>query len=82
MDSTSLTATPLSADDLALLRRAKHELESPALAMKLASIVGSPLEKLMSRMPAIASDKVNDATQLALRKCLQIALRTLGSSPR
>lgn len=78
MDSTSLTATPLSADDLALLRRAKHELESPALAMKLASIVGSPLEKLMSRMPAIASDKVNDATQLALRKCLQIALRTLG----
>jgi len=78
MDSTTLAATPLSADDLALLRRARHELESPALAMKLASIVGSPLEKLMSRIPAIASDKVNDATQLALRKCLQIALRTLG----
>ncbi|BFG72332.1 EcsC family protein [Paraburkholderia terrae] len=73
-----LAAPPLSADDLAALRRAKHELESPALTMKLASIVGSPMEKLMSRMPAIASDKVNDATQLALRKCLQIALRTLG----
>jgi hypothetical protein len=73
-----LAAAPLSADDLTALRRAKHELESPALTMKLASIVGSPMEKLMSRMPAIASDKVNDATQLALRKCLQIALRTLG----
>ncbi|EIN01456.1 hypothetical protein WQE_09182 [Paraburkholderia hospita] len=73
-----LAAPPLSADDLAALRRAKHELESPALAMKLASIVGSPMEKLISRMPSIASDKVNDATQLALRKCLQIALRTLG----
>jgi hypothetical protein len=73
-----LAAAPFSADDLAALRRAKHELESPALTMKLASIVGSPMEKLMSRMPAIASDKVNDATQLALRKCLQIALRTLG----
>ncbi|BCZ76671.1 EcsC protein family protein [Paraburkholderia steynii] len=78
MEPTTLAAAPLSADDLAALRRAKHELESPALTMKLASIVGSPMEKLISRMPAIASDKVNDATQLALRKCLQIALRTLG----
>jgi hypothetical protein len=73
-----LAAASLSADDLTALRRAKHELESPALTMKLASIVGSPMEKLISRMPSIASDKVNDATQLALRKCLQIALRTLG----
>ncbi|MBN3760258.1 EcsC family protein [Burkholderia sp. Ac-20365] len=78
MEPTTLAAAPLSADDLAALRRAKHELESPALAMKLASIVGSPMEKLISKMPSIASDKVNDATQLALRKCLQIALRTLG----
>ncbi|AXE97360.1 EcsC family protein [Paraburkholderia hospita] len=78
MEPTMLAAPPLSADDLAALRHAKHELESPALAMKLASIVGSPMEKLISRMPSIASDKVNDATQLALRKCLQIALRTLG----
>jgi hypothetical protein len=78
MDSATLAAPPLSADDLAALRRAKHELESPALTMKLASIVGAPLEKLMSRIPAMASDKVNDATQIALRKCLQIALRTLG----
>ncbi|MDR6379886.1 MULTISPECIES: EcsC family protein [Paraburkholderia] len=78
MEPTMLAAPPLSADDLAALRRAKHELESPALTMKLASIVGSPMEKLISRMPSIASDKVNDATQLALRKCLQIALRTLG----
>ncbi|MBN3754180.1 EcsC family protein [Paraburkholderia sp. Tr-20389] len=78
MEPATLAASPLSDDDLAALRRARHELESPALAMKLASIVGSPMEKLISRMPAIASDKVNDATQLALRKCLQIALRTLG----
>jgi hypothetical protein len=78
MDSATLAAPPLSADDLAALRRAKHELESPALTMKLAGIVGAPLEKLMSRIPAMASDKVNDATQIALRKCLQIALRTLG----
>ncbi|MPW16059.1 EcsC family protein [Paraburkholderia sp. CNPSo 3157] len=78
MNPATLAATPLSTDDLAALRRARHELESPALAMKLAGIVGAPLEKLIARMPSMASDKVNDATQLALRKCLQIALRTLG----
>jgi EcsC protein family len=78
MESDPLAEQSLSAEDLIALRRAKHELESPALAMKLAAMVGAPLEKLMSRMPAIANEKVTDATQLALRKCLQIALRTLG----
>lgn len=78
MEPSSLAAQTLSDDDLKALRRAKHELESPALAMKLASMVGAPLEKLLSRMPAFANDKVADATELALRKCLAIALRTLG----
>jgi hypothetical protein len=78
MESLPLAAQDLSTEDLKALRRAKYELESPALTMKLASIVGAPLEKLLAKMPAIAGEKVNDATQAALRKCLQIALRTLG----
>jgi hypothetical protein len=78
MQPSSLTAAPLSEQDLNALRRAKHQLESPALAMKLASVVGAPLEKLLSRIPAFANAKVTDATELALRKCLSIALRTLG----
>jgi hypothetical protein len=78
MEPGSLAASYLSDQDLIALRRAKHELESPALAMKLASIVGAPLEKLLARMPAFANAKVTDATELALRKCLSIALRTLG----
>ncbi|RDK04275.1 EcsC family protein [Paraburkholderia lacunae] len=78
MEPGSLAAQSLSNENLIALRRAKHELESPALTMKLASIVGSPLEKLMSRMPAFANEKVTEATELALRKCLALALRTLG----
>jgi hypothetical protein len=77
MQSSSLSS-PLSEADLNALRRAKHQLKSPALAMKLASIVGAPLEKLLARIPAFANAKVTDATELALRKCLSIALRTLG----
>ncbi|MCG5074376.1 EcsC family protein [Paraburkholderia tagetis] len=64
--------------DLAALRRAKHELETPPLGMKLAAIVGAPVEKLIAKLPAVANDKVTDATQAALRKCLQLALKTLG----
>jgi len=78
MQPSSLAAPSLSEQDLNALRRAKHQLESPALTMKLASIVGAPIEKLLSRIPVFANEKVADATQAALRKCLSIALRTLG----
>ncbi|WP_042299451.1 EcsC family protein [Paraburkholderia kururiensis] len=74
------SAQALCADDMAALARAKHELESPPLTMKLAAIVGAPLEKVMLRLPAVASEKVAEATQSALRKCLQIALKTLRKS--
>ena len=80
MEPTPISASPLSPEDLATLRRAKEALESPSLTMKLASVVGSPIEKLMARMPNIAQEKIDDATQAALKKCLQLALRTLTKS--
>lgn len=73
-------AARLTADDLNALRHAKAQLESPSLTMKLAGMVGAPIEKLISSLPAVANDKISDATQLALRKCLRIALRTLGKT--
>ena len=69
---------PLSAADLDVLRRAKHQLETPPLGMKLAALIGAPIEKLIGKLPAMASDRVTDATQAALRQCLRIALKTLG----
>jgi hypothetical protein len=43
-------------------------------------VVGAPIEKMIARLPGFATDKINDATELALRKCLHLALRTLGRS--
>ena len=80
MEPTPIAASPLSQEDLASLRRAKEALESPSLTMKLASLVGSPIEKLMAKMPTVAQEKIDDATQAALKKCLQVALRTLSKS--
>ncbi|PXW29286.1 EcsC family protein [Paraburkholderia caballeronis] len=71
---------PLTDADLDALRRAKQQLETPPLGMKLAALIGAPIEKLLGRLPGVASDKVSDATQTALRKCLQIALKTLGKN--
>ncbi|AOK48090.1 peptidase [Burkholderia sp. MSMB617WGS] len=77
---TIVTGPTLSAEDLDTLRRAKQALESPSLTIKLTSVVGAPVEKMIGKLPGFATDKINDATQLALRKCLHIALRTLGKS--
>ena len=71
-------ATTLSQDDRDALWRAKQVLESPSLTMKLTGMLGAPVEKMIARLPDFATGKINDATQLALRKCLNIALRTLG----
>ncbi|KVC40854.1 EcsC family protein [Burkholderia diffusa] len=71
-------AATLSAQDQDALRRAKRVLESPSLTMKLTGVLGAPVEKMIARLPDFATSKINDATQLALRKCLNIALRTLG----
>ncbi|QRR14578.1 EcsC family protein [Burkholderia sp. MS389] len=71
-------AATLSPEDRDALRRAKQVLESPSLTMKLTGVLGAPVEKMIARLPDFATGKINDATQLALRKCLNIALRTLG----
>ncbi|MGU7775346.1 EcsC family protein [Burkholderia sp. MR1-5-21] len=74
-------ATTLSEDDRDALRRAKQVLESPSLTLKLTRLLGAPVEKMIGRLPDFATGKINDATQLALRKCLNLALRTLGKPP-
>ncbi|AJK47736.1 EcsC family protein [Burkholderia plantarii] len=71
-------AASLAPADLDTLRRARTALESPSLTMKLTSVVGAPVEKMIAKLPGFATDKINDATEIALRKCLQLALRTLG----
>ncbi|MBN3771307.1 MULTISPECIES: EcsC family protein [Burkholderia] len=82
MEPISITPAPtLSPEDRDALWRAKQVLESPSLTMKLTGMLGAPVEKMIARLPDFATGKINDATQLALRKCLNIALRTLGKPP-
>ena len=69
----------LSKEDLALLRRAKALLENPGLAAKFSAVLGSPLEKGMKMLPAKVQKVVHSATETALMKALDFAVKTLGT---
>jgi len=75
--SDSPLPTALAPADLAQLRAARQTLENPGLAVKLASAMGAPLEKLLGRLPRLAGRVVNDATSRALQTCLSLAIRTI-----
>lgn len=67
--------------DLDALRHAKRVLENPGVAMRMASRLGVPFEKLLARVPKAANGMIADATRTALEKCLSVALKTMGNEP-
>ena len=71
--------TTLSREDLAHLRRAKQLLENPGLAAKFSAVLGSPLEKGMKMLPAKWQKTVHTATEAALMKALDVAVKSLGT---
>lgn len=68
----------LSRRDLEDLQQAKRLLENPGLAAKLSSILGSPIEKGMAMLPERARKAVHGATESALMKALDVAVKSLG----
>ena len=59
------------------LRAAKQLLENPGLAAKIASFVGTPIEKGFALLPKQWNMIVNDATRKAIETALKVALWTL-----
>ncbi|HSW82298.1 MAG TPA: EcsC family protein [Usitatibacter sp.] len=70
---------PFSKEELDELRQAKLLLENPGLAAKLASYVGSPVEKGMKMLPKKWQAGVHSATEKALMKALDVAVRSLAN---
>jgi hypothetical protein len=68
----------LSKAEIDDLRRAKLLLENPGLAAKLANYVGSPVEKGMKLLPSKVQKAVHAATEKALMKALDVAVKSLG----
>jgi len=69
----------LDKHDLAQLKRAKDLLENPGLAVKFSAVLGSPVEAGMKMLPNKLQKAVHAATEAALMKALDVAVRTLGA---
>jgi len=69
---------PFTKEELAELGQAKVLLENPGLAAKLANYVGSPVEKGMKMLPKRWQAGVHGATEKALMKALDVAVKSLG----
>jgi hypothetical protein len=81
-----MTVTPpplknvtLEPRDLADLRYARSLLENPGLAVRLASLLGAPIEKGFSLLPVNWSKSVHTAVHKALRVSLRVAATSLRS---
>jgi len=72
----------LQAKDLQDLRTAKSLLENPGLAMRLANLVGTPIEKGFKLLPQGWTDAVHSAARRALMRALDVAVASLGKRPR
>lgn len=68
----------ISDNDLKLLNSAMMQLERPGLANKLANAVGTPIEKLLDRLPESIQGQIDGVTEEALMKALRVAVKTLG----
>ena len=71
----------LSKTELADLKRAKQLLENPGLAAKMTAVLGSPIEKGFKLLPKAWNETVHKASEAALMKALDVAVKSLGDKP-
>ncbi|MFT0851661.1 EcsC family protein [Achromobacter sp. F4_2707] len=69
-----------SPEDLETLTKAVALLESPSLTIRIANLVGTPVEWAMKKLPGSTADKVQKAIKVALQKAVGGALRTMDDT--
>ena len=69
----------LTRAELKDLELAKSLLENPGFTIRIANLLGSPVEKGFALLPSGWSNKVNQAAKTALLKALRLAVASLGS---
>ena len=67
----------LSQSEISELKGAKRLLENPGIAAKVSNFVGTPIEKVLKRLPESMSATVNDITRRSIEKALDVALLTM-----
>ena len=70
----------LSKPELAALKRAKSLLENPGLAARLTATLGAPIERGMTMLPKSVQAKVHKASEAAMMKALDMAVKSLDGA--
>lgn len=71
----------LVGQDFADLERAVALLTTPSLTVRIAALVGTPVEKLLAKLPKGASRRIHGAVEAALEKSAQVALWKMDDAP-
>ena len=66
--------------DLQALREAVQRLEAPSVTIKIANMVGTPIEWALERLPGSTAEKIQGAIRVALDKAVAGALRTMDEN--
>lgn len=71
---------PMERDERLFLERAVLYLERPSFVLRLANLLGTPVEKLIAALPDRQEELVNRAVRASLEKALWAAVKTLRDS--
>ena len=72
----------MDAKDLETLKWATQHLEHPSLAMRLSSVIGTPIEIAVKLLPRPLYKKANAIAHTAISKALKTAVSTLRHDVR
>lgn len=72
----------LSSSETSDLRVAKALLENPGFIARISNYVGTPVEKVLKRLPESLHETVNDVARKSIEKALDIALLTMDRGKR
>jgi hypothetical protein len=67
----------LSTTELQDLTTAKALLENPGIAARVSSLVGTPVEVIMKKLPSSVHGTIQSATRIAIVKALDVAILTM-----
>jgi len=73
------SAGTLSPQDLEQLRQAVQRLENPSFGARVASVVGTPVEKLLGFLPRRANTVITYAARKAIGAALRVSLTTMDT---
>ena len=69
----------MHAADVLALNDAVRAIERPSVGARIASVVGSPIERVIGMLPARASAVISSAARKAIHGALTLSLRTLST---